>query len=469
MPLHDPRGLAVTTTNRSALDASERALDELVGFRGNPLGTADAALAHDPGLPIGHALKAAAAIMSTERGLEPVLREAVEAGERNASSATDRERAHLAAARAWLERDFVRSNDLYGRIAVEHPRDLLALLVAHFGHFALGRQGLLRDQVAQVLHAWDDAVPGYGYVLGMYAFGLEENGDHARAEETGRRAVVLQPSDAWASHAVAHVLEMNARLAEGVAWITETSRHWAADSTLAYHNFWHLALYRLDLGDPGGALALYDTRIRPARSDVAMELVDASALLWRLHLLGHGVGERARLLADDWRSRSDDRYYVFNDVHALLAFALAGREAEARAVLAAVEASAAGAGSNARVAREVGVPVCRALLSFVRGDHRACVEALLPVRHAAVTFGGSNAQRDLLSLTLAEAALRSGDTGLARAIASERVRLRPASPPAWVLAARSLDRAGEAGQAAHARLQAERLRRHAAAVPDRAA
>jgi tetratricopeptide (TPR) repeat protein len=457
--LHDRRGLDVSTRNPDALDACERAIDQLNGYRGNPLETAGEALAADPGCALGRCVQAGAAVMSTERSLEPTLRAAVEDGERHAAHATARERAHLGAARAWLAGDFARSIDLYGRIAVEHPRDVLALQVAHTGQFLLGRQGLLRDQVAQALHAWDESVPGYGYVLGMYAFGLEETGDYARAEEVGRRAVALQPSDAWASHAVAHVMEMNARIDEGVAWLDATSRDWAADNFLAYHNYWHLALYHLDLGDAASALALYDERIRPARSDVAMEMVDASALLWRLFLLGHDCGERARRLADDWKARIGDRYYVFNDLHALMAFIVAGRDADAREILAAVEASAAQEGTNPRIVRDVGLAVCRAFAAFGRGDYDGCVEALHPVRHAALAFGGSNAQRDVLSLTLVEAALRAGRTSLSRGLASERARLRPSSPPAWMTSARALDLAGDPGHAAQARQQAERLRR----------
>jgi len=198
---------------------------------------------------MGHCLKAALIVSATEKPLETMLRDAVEAGERHAAGATDRERRHLAAARAWLERDFARSIDLYGRIAVDHPRDTVAVQTAHIGHFYLGTPGMLRDHVAQVLHAWDESVPGYAQVLGMYAFGLEETGDYARAEGIGRRAVTLNPTDAWASHAVAHVMEMNARLGEGIAWLEEGSRYWAPDNGFVYHNCWHLALYHLDRGD----------------------------------------------------------------------------------------------------------------------------------------------------------------------------------------------------------------------------
>ncbi len=456
--MRDVRGVEISTHNARSLAAYERALDELHRYAGNPLATIDAALAEDPGFVLGHCLKATLAVGATERALEAMLREAVEAGEAHAADATLRERAHLAAARAWLEGDFDAALDRYARIAIEHPRDTLAIQTAHVAAFYLGRQLALRDVVARALHAWDERVPGYGYLLGMYAFGLEENGDYARAEEVGRRAVELDPRDGWASHAVAHVMEMQTRLAEGVAWLTEGSRGWDADNAFVFHNFWHLALYHLDLGDVGRVLELYDARVRPHRSDVALEMIDASAMLWRLRLGGHDVGGRFEALADDWRSRIEDGYYVFNDVHALMAFLGAHREADAAALVAAVERRAGEPGTNGRMIREVGLPACRALVAFDRGDFRGCVDVLLPLRDVAVRFGGSNAQRDVLTLTLVEAALRCKDAALARALASERARLRPGSPATWLVQARALDVAGAGEEAAQARDRALRLR-----------
>jgi hypothetical protein len=450
--------MPVSATRPASLEAYERAVDLMNGLSAGALGVVDAALADDPDFVFGHLLKAAMVVVTTDRPLEPMLREAVAAAERLAPRANDRERRHLAAARAWLDGEFELAIARYGAIAVDYPRDTVAIQTAHGGDFLLGQQGLLRDRIAQVLHAWDESVPGYGWILGMHAFGLEETGDYRRAEETGRRAVALQPHDAWAAHAVAHVLEMEARLDEGVAWLSAASRGWAADNGFAYHNHWHRALYHLDLGDVPAALAILDERIRPGRSQVAMELVDASALLWRLRLRGVDDGARWAALADDWAGRIDDGYYAFNDVHALMAFLGAGREAEARRLLAAVEAHASDPTTNGRVIREVGLPICRALVAFDRGDHDGCIEALHPVRHAAVRFGGSNAQRDVLSLTLLEAALRGGRAALARALASERVRLRPSSPLGWQLAARAADAAGDAERAAAARTEAERLR-----------
>lgn len=52
-------------------------------------------------------------------------------------------------------------------------------------------------------------------------------------------------------------------------------------------------------------------------------------------------------------------------------------------------------------------------------------------------FGGSHAQRDLLDLTLIEAATRSGDKPLAAALAAERLALKPRSPLAQRWAAKN--------------------------------
>jgi tetratricopeptide (TPR) repeat protein len=458
----DTRGVPVSSRSRASIEAYEQAVELMHEYCGNPLAVVEAALARDPEFVLGHCLKAAFLAGATDRALEPELRASVEAGEALRAVANERERGHLAAARAWLDGDLERAVDLWGRVAVAYPRDSLAIQAAHLGDFYLGQQTMLRDRLAQVLHAWDDDVPGYGWMLGMYAFGLEETGDYARAEEVGRLAVELNPRDAWASHAVAHVLEMQARLDEGIAWLETTSRGWAPDNGFAIHNHWHRALYHLDLGDAAASLAVYDRDVRPADSRVVLEMIDASALLWRLHLLGHDVGARWASLAAAWRDRRGDRYYAFNDVHALMAFIGAGDEGAIRDTLAALESAAAGGAgvgvTNARMVREVALPVARALVAFARGDPGACVDALLPVRHVAVRFGGSNAQRDVLSLTLLEAALRSGRASLSRALASERTRLRPANPGAWIGAARAFEVGGEVAHAAGARRQAARLR-----------
>ncbi len=463
MSLSDCRGVPCSTANRSSLDSYERAVELSASYFVDPLAVIDSALERDPEFASGHCLRAGLMVMAADKSVLPMLAESIAAIEALGRRANERERAHAAAARAWMNGDFATSIRRYGEILLEYPHDLLALQIAHVGDFYLGATSLLRDRVAQVLPLWDISIPGFHYVLGMYAFGLEETALYARAEDVGRRAVEIQGRDVWAIHAVAHVMEMQGRLRHGIDWLTEREKDWSVDNGFAFHNWWHLALYHLDLGDTNQVLSLYDQKIRPSR--VPLEMVDASALLWRLHIRGVDVGLRWQGLADSWTPFASDGYYAFNDVHSLMAFVGAQRFDLVEKVLSGLERSAAGFGTNAMMAREVGLPVGHAVVSFALGHYAECVDLLLPVRTQAHRFGGSHAQRDFIHLTLVEAALRAGKVRLARALIAERTQLKPASPFNWQLAARACDSSGQASEAAKARDSAESRRKtHADAL-----
>jgi hypothetical protein len=157
--------------------------------------------------------------------------------------------------------------------------------------------------------------------------------------------------------------------------------------------------------------------------------VDGSALLWRLSVLGHDVGNRWKDQADKWETRIEDGVYVFNDMHAMMAFVGADRAQARKALLATVERVAAGnRGTNAMMTREVGLPAVKGIEAFGRGDYRAALDLMLPLRGKASRFGGSHAQRDVFSWTLTEAAIRAGDHALAETLAAERLALKPDSP-----------------------------------------
>jgi tetratricopeptide (TPR) repeat protein len=457
MSLIDCRGVPVSTNNPESLQYYETALELSASYFIDPLAVIDSALQQDPGFASGHCLRAGLLVMAGDNRVLPMLGESVTALEALGRRANDRERAHAAAARAWLNGDFATSVRRYGEILLDYPHDLLALQVAHVGDFYLGATSLLRDRVAQVLPLWDMSIPGFHYVLGMYAFGLEETALYARAEDVGRRALELQPKDVWAVHAVAHVMEMQGRLRDGIEWLTERRDHWSVDNGFAFHNWWHLSLFHLDLGDTNQVLALYDAKIKDGKAP--LELIDASALLWRLQIRGVDVGSRWQALADAWAPFADHGYYAFNDVHALMAFVGAQRIELAETTLAALERSAQGSGTNAMMAREVGLPVGDALVSFGLGHYSECIEMLLPVRTHANRFGGSHAQRDFIHLTLVEAALRAGKVKLARALIAERTQLKPASPFNWQLTARACDSVGRVNDAAKARDSAESRRK----------
>lgn len=440
----DSRGNSLSTSNPDSLARYEQALDLIHGYYVDPMAVLDAALADDPDFVMAHCMRAGYAILFGDSAMQPQLRAAVEAGEARVRVANDRERRHLGAARAWLDGEFGLGVRRYGEILEDYPRDSFALQLAHVGDFFLGQSSLLRDRVAQVLPFWDASVPGFGYLLGMHAFGLEECAEYARAEESGRRALELNPRDAWAVHAVAHVMEMQGRQADGIAWLNARRTDWVPDNAFAIHNWWHLALYYLDLGDHTRVLELYDQQIRAQPSPYTLDMVDASALLWRLHLRGVDVGARWEELATSWQRTLEDGFYAFNDVHAMMSFVGANRRDSAMKLLGTLERRARGQGTNAMMTRQVGLPLCNALAAFAEGRYLSALETLLDVRTIANRFGGSHAQRDLIQLTAVEVAHRAGRARLEFALASERTSSKPTSPFNAKLAARARQKISQA-------------------------
>jgi hypothetical protein len=175
--LKDKWGNPVSAASRKALDHYEQAAEAFLGFSANAWELADAAVDADPGFVMGHCQKAGLRAVAMEKSFEPQVRPAVEAAEGLAARANERERAHIAALRALLDGEWRAASRIYGALLVEHPRDTVALQIAHALDFYLGQSSMLRDRIARVLPYWSEAVPGYGFVLGMHSFGLEETAD----------------------------------------------------------------------------------------------------------------------------------------------------------------------------------------------------------------------------------------------------------------------------------------------------
>jgi hypothetical protein len=434
MNMIDATGNRVTGATPEGLALYEQASHELLCLVDDPAATIDRAIAASPGMPMAHALKAWLHVLGTEPAGLAVARASCDEGDR--LDADERERAHLAAARALSEGRWAEAGLRLEDLSMRHPRDTLALQAGHQIDFFRGDSRMLRDRIARALPAWDAGVPGWHGVLGMHAFGLEETGDYAAAEAQGRRSIELEPRDSWGWHAVAHVHEMRNAPRDGIAWLEATRPTWSKGSFLATHNTWHLALFQLELDHADEVLRLYDEAIGGSGSAVVLDLIDASAMLWRLHLRGIEVGDRFDALADRWAAVGGAGQYAFNDLHAMIAFVGADRAAEQHKLLEAQLEAMAGEVDNAAFTRDVGHPAASAVQAFGQGDYARAVALLRPIRSRAHRFGGSHAQRDLLDLLLVEAAIRSGDRPLAAALTAERLALKPRSPLAQRQAAR---------------------------------
>lgn len=430
--MKDQYGQGLSGANAATAELYQKAQDAYHRYAGDPFPLLQQALADSPGFVMPYVLMSYMTLIGTNAETAQIGLGALAAA--RDLPATTREAGHVAALERMAVGEFRAAGRILEDVAIDNPRDVLALQAGQLMDFVTGDSRMLRDRIARSLPAWSQDMPNYHAILGMHAFGLEETGLYDRAEAAGRHAIALDPRNNWAQHAVAHVLEMQDRRAEGIIWMRQDSDTWSRESFFQIHNWWHLALFHLGLGEVDEALALYDGSIYGSRSTMAVDMLDAAALLWRLKLQDVDVGDRWASLADSYADQPRGGL-AFDDVHAVMAFVGAGREADADTAVAQMAQVVERPGDNAMFTREVGLPVAQALVAFGRGDHAKACDLLRDVRNRAGRFGGSHAQRDLLDLTLIASAGRAGETSLQRALLTERAEAAPLKAPPRAAAA----------------------------------
>jgi len=434
MVFQDPRGVPSGSGSAAARDAVEHALWRMMSFYDTPLADLDTAEAADDGWALPPLMKAGFLLSLTEpAGVPEAAAHLATARARLHARSPAREHAHVDALGCVLEGRWAQAGRQWDAILLDHPRDALALQWAHLWDFYRGDALQLRARPARALPEWDVDDPLYPSVLGLYAFGLEENHEYAAAEDIGRQAVQADPRTPWAVHAVTHVMEMQGRFDDGAAWLRQQQPHWAEGNGFAVHLWWHKALFRLEAMDLAGALRLVDNHLCGDALQVTLNRVDAVALLWRLHLLGTDVTARCRALVQGWNlDPALAGQYAFNDLHAVLALLGAGEQACAERWVARCAERVLVAEDvrrdNHGMSREVGLPLMRGLLALARGDADAAVDAMYPARQVAQRLGGSHAQRDLIDQTLLAAAARGQRAGPGRALLNERRMAKPTTP-----------------------------------------
>ena len=309
--------------------------------------------------------------------------------------ANEREKLFCAAVDAWAAKEFHTALSRLDELTVRWPADLCALKWGQYHAFNLGDQAaLLRfAQRAQIAHE------NRPYVHGMIAFALEQNHRLEEAEAEGMRATEIALDDAWAHHAVAHVMETQGRARDGVRWLNKCAHTWDAKGVfIRDHNWWHAALFHITLGNFDDALSVYDQHLWGAWPEFPQEQIGATSMLWRLELRGIDVGERWDPVIHQVRQRTDERLLPFHDVHYLYALARAGTPGEAESMLDSLTRHAnAQTGMSRDAWGNALLPTARATLAFARGKYETAIsefDAAAPKLHL---IGGSHAQRHLFT------------------------------------------------------------------------
>ncbi|MCA0213414.1 MAG: tetratricopeptide repeat protein [Proteobacteria bacterium] len=448
-------GLQFTAAGDVASAAFDGAVMNYLSFSKDTGASLKALLAADPDMPMAQCLRGYFFMLMGVGALVGKARQDAQRLLAIEAQLNPRERLHARALDAWTNHSLGRATALWQQIATLHPRDVLAIKMAHFGHFYVGDSRNVRDGVAAVLDFWSPEDDAYSYLQSMYAFGLEECGNPWQAEAVGREALARQPSDPWGIHAVAHALEATGRTAEGVAWIDTMAGQWHGINNFRYHVAWHKALFRFESGDYTNALLDYDQIVY---SDGATEYLDAcndASMLLRLELAGTDVGDRWRAVAAKVASRTEERVLAFADLHFVLALTSSPEPEHrelAQRMVGLMEAYAQSEAADAGLYRLAAVPAAKGLVAFRQGRHADAVQGLAEAAPHLYRVGGSHAQRDLFAGVRAEAAFRA-DRGAPDTLAllAARTRSHPHNRRGWTLYLDALEQCGDASAIAAAR------------------
>lgn len=429
----DAQGLTVTAASDAAAAAYDHVVEGYLKYRADAGQRLKAAMALDPEMPMALVLQGVFAMLAYNAAMVPRAQAAAAAAARLAG--TDRERAHAAALARWADGDVDGALGAWEAIMAAHPRDILAFRLHHFCAFWLGRAGQMLRAVDAVAPSWSAAIPGYGSILACRCFANEECGNYQVAEEAGRAAVALDPGDLWATHGVAHILEMQGRRGEGIAWLKSLEQHWDGGSNLLHHLWWHRAMYHLERGEHDEVLGLYDRGFRnhasalvQAMPDLYIDVQNAASMLFRLERHGVDVGDRWVELADKAETRIGDCLSTFTLPHWMMALTATGRTQAASRMLDGMREAAARPGTVAPILRDAAIPVCEAVLAHAQGDHARAVAAMRPAIGVMHRMGGSHAQQDVLEQLFLDAAMKAGMQEDARLLL-ERVAGRHPVPP----------------------------------------
>lgn len=428
----DCRGLDITAASEDAVKAFDKLIVSYLSINASAGPNLKATLELDPEMPLANAMKCYFFMLMATGPLQQRAQKAAAEARTLAENATPRERMHIDAAEHWANGRKRAAIATWEAILVENPLDVLALRLAHHGHFYEGDGQNLRDTVARRLFAWTPDTPGYGYVKGMQAFGHEETHDYETALKAGVEAVEHIPENPWAIHAVAHVHEMRDDPDSGIDWIKKNESGWTTANNFRYHVWWHRMLMHLDRGEYDEVFRLYDEDLWDPESDEYLDLVNDAAVLLRLELHGKDVGDRWQALAEKCKGHTHDQSLAFIDVHHAISLSAAGHGDE-KELLDAMQAYAESHGDdNARVTDAIGLPVARAMVAYRAGEYDSVVETLLPIRYHLFKLGGSHAQRDLFNMVLIDSTLKSGRINVAKMLVSERLGRLPNN--AWTRA-----------------------------------
>jgi tetratricopeptide (TPR) repeat protein len=402
----DIQNLEITTDSPEAVARINQFIHQALSYGSTAKNEILAAISADPTCAIAHAY-AAAYYLSLENSF--AWQQAVphlKLAQRYANKSTLREKLYISAITAWANGNIQKAVELHEQITDQFPRDLLATQQGQYHYFYMGDSKKLLKIAEKVLPANSQN----HFLYGMLAFGLEQCHQLNKAEAVARQAIAINRCDPWAHHAISHVMETQGRLEEGITWMEHYADTWDNCNSMLYtHNWWHIALYYLALGDTQRVLQLYDQHVwGKAQKNSPKDQVGAIALLIRLELQGVNIKNQWQGICPNLLPRIHEHALPFQDLHYVYALARTGQSELVHTMLESMQSHIQTIEpSLQKTWAEVAIPAAKGMIAHAQKEWSIAVSLMESVLPELYKIGGSHAQRQLFEQLYVNALFQS--------------------------------------------------------------
>lgn len=284
-----------------------------------------------------------------------------------------------------------------------HPRDSMVAQTCTTVFGLIGFSGQPGREAEQLAFT-SSLAPHYGddwWFLSQHAFAQVEVGQIAAAEKNIERSIEENPRSAQGAHIRSHVYYENGEEDAGYMYLSDWRTSYDKAGLLHCHISWHVALWALARGDVDAMWEVVDADIAPgaAIGPPLVVLCDIAAILYRAALKGVSIpAERWQIVCEHASKYFPNTGIAFGDVHAALAFAMAGNSTELDRIISDAK------GPAGDVVREL----AKAFDAIANEDWAEATVHLTKSLSDHARIGGSKAQRDLIEFSMVAALLKQG-------------------------------------------------------------
>ena len=463
----DRYGLPISASSTIAAGHLVEGVDLLLESRYGALQEFEQAVEADEGFALAHI---GLAYLYMVGGNVVAARESAQQAQSLAAGTTRREQQQIEAITRWTAGKGPEALALINEHLAEFPRDMLMVRVAQ-RLFVLGCSAVgagVANYPREHFALMNTLAPAYGddwAFQSQYAFAHHEVGLLGIALKMAERSLEQRPTNAVASHSVAHVYFERSDASSGAGFLAGWLPGFDDRAPYHVHLSWHLALFELAMGRYQRALEVYDATIRPSVvAKSATSLNDSASLMWRMQMYGAGSSPSLPSLPSLMEElciqaapAAEKPGPAFRDSHAALAFAFASDEQSLGRMMDGLRAVA---DNGDALAAEVTLPLVQGITAFMNQDYDEAVRLMSPLFGQNAPYdqlsriGGSHAQREVFEDTMVEAYLRAGRFEDAETMLMNRLQRRESPRDMfWLARAQQANGKQEAAEAGVSRAQ----------------